>query len=322
MQSGKALADLYCRGQYLSLAIAGLLALGGCIAAPTSPRPEQRAPVVQPKPIEPSAENKALASYYASVQQNLLTQGLLRIDGGGPDTPFSKRDIVNNFIKIGVFSEFDFVDGTFQGRGGESVVRRYSEPVRLMLDFAPAITEANRSEITSTTQQYLGRLASVTNHPIRLDQKDPNFLVAILDIDSMKTYVPKLQAFAPGLEASFAKRMLALDRPDHCVVYTFNDPATPAKIYKSVALIRAEHPKLLREKCLHEEIAQGMGLVNDSPRARPSIFNDDDEFAYLTSHDELLLKILYDPRLPLGATPQQARPVVEVIASELLGGES
>jgi hypothetical protein len=44
-------------------------------------------------------------------------------------------------------------------------------------------------------------------------------------------------------------------------------------------VIRAEHPDLLRLSCLHEEIAQGLGLPNDSPRARPSIFNDDEEFA-------------------------------------------
>ncbi|MEM7471547.1 MAG: DUF2927 domain-containing protein [Pseudomonadota bacterium] len=247
---------------------------------------------------------------------------MLRIDGGGPDTPFSKRDLVNNFIKIGVFSEFGFIDGAFQGQGRESIVRRFSSPVLVQLDFAETVTETTRDEIEATTIAYLSRLARTTGHPIRLTQEGGNFLVAVLDVDALASYGPMLQAFAPGLEADFAERMLELDRPDHCVVYTFDDPNSPNTIDKSVAIIRAEHPKLLREKCLHEEIAQGLGLVNDSPRARPSIFNDDDEFAYLTYHDEQLLRILYDPRLPLGATPKKARPVVEVIASEVLGGAS
>lgn len=65
-----------------------------------------------------------------------------------------------------------------------------------------------------------------------------------------------------------------------------------------------------------------MGLANDSPRARPSIFNDDEEFALLTRHDEMLLKILYDPRLTPGMTERDARPVIETIAAEMLGGES
>jgi len=89
-----------------------------------------------------------------------------------------------------------------------------------------------------------------------------------------------------------------------------------------VAILRTELPPLLSEACIHEEIAQGLGLSNDSPAARPSIFNDDDEFALLTTHDERLLEILYDPRLPLGTGPNDARPIVEAIATDLLGGES
>jgi hypothetical protein len=87
---------------------------------------------------------------------------------------------------------------------------------------------------------------------------------------------------------------------------------------RAIALIRAELPPLLRRSCLHEELAQGMGLANDSPAARPSIFNDDEEFAELTRHDELLLQILYDPRLAPGMTEAEALPIVRVIAAELL----
>jgi hypothetical protein len=73
---------------------------------------------------------------------------------------------------------------------------------------------------------------------------------------------------------------------------------------------------------VHEEIAQGLGLPNDSPAARPSIFNDDEEFALLTRHDELLLRILYDRRLRPGMLPDDARPIVTEIAEELIGGPS
>ena len=74
----------------------------------------------------------------------------------------------------------------------------------------------------------------------------------------------------------------------------------------------------MRTSCIHEEIAQGLGLPNDSPTARPSIFNDDEEFALLTAHDELLLRVLYDPRLEIGMTPDEARPIVDAIATELI----
>ena len=83
-------------------------------------------------------------------------------------------------------------------------------------------------------------------------------------------------------------------------------------------MIRAELPQRLRTSCVHEELAQGRGLANDSPDARPSIFNDDEEFALLTRHDELLLKILYDPRLRPGMPRAEAEPIVRRIAAELL----
>ena len=62
-----------------------------------------------------------------------------------------------------------------------------------------------------------------------------------------------------------------------------------------------------------------MGLTNDSPAARPSIFNDDDEFALLTTHDEMLLAMLYDNRLSIGISAEQARPIVRQMAREQLG---
>ena len=59
--------------------------------------------------------------------------------------------------------------------------------------------------------------------------------------------------------------------------------------------------------------------ISDSPGARPSIFNDDEEFALLTRHDELLLQMLYDPRLTPGLTADAARPTVRKLAAEATG---
>ena len=57
-----------------------------------------------------------------------------------------------------------------------------------------------------------------------------------------------------------------------------------------------------------------MGLPNDSRTARPSVFNDDSEFALLTRHDELLLGMLYDPALSPGMDEHDARPVIRQLA--------
>ncbi len=72
----------------------------------------------------------------------------------------------------------------------------------------------------------------------------------------------------------------------------------------------------MRKSCVHEEMAQAMGLTNDSPNARPSIFNDDEEFAFLTRHDEILLRMLYDPRLKAGMESYEVIPLLPAIARD------
>jgi hypothetical protein len=112
-----------------------------------------------------------------------------------------------------------------------------------------------------------------------------------------------------------------MPRSTYCLVFAW-DPNDDGAYEKAVAVIRSEHPDLLRLSCIHEEMAQGMGLANDSPEARPSIFNDDEEFALLTQHDEKLLAILYDPRLTAGMSAADAMPVVREIASVMVAGGS
>ena len=107
----------------------------------------------------------------------------------------------------------------------------------------------------------------------------------------------------------------------YCLVYAMSEGSS-GRYSRAFAVIRAEHPELLRLSCMHEEIAQAMGLANDSPRARPSIFNDDEEFALLTVQDELMLRMLYNPALRPGMTEAEARPIVESLARAILGGES
>ena len=63
-------------------------------------------------------------------------------------------------------------------------------------------------------------------------------------------------------------------------------------------------PQEIRD-CLHEEIAQGLGPVNDVYRLPTSIFNDDNFHAVLTGYDMLMLRVTYDPELRTGMTRQQ-----------------
>ncbi|MEM9269031.1 MAG: DUF2927 domain-containing protein, partial [Pseudomonadota bacterium] len=113
-------------------------------------------------------------------------------------------------------------------------------------------------------------------------------------------------AFLNGLEFS--------DPQEFCSGYIFGTSADIVDIRSAFILIKHEQKGLAREACIHEEIAQSMGLVNDSLEARPSIFNDDYEFALLTRHDEVLLSMLYDPALRPGMTATEVIPLLPGVA--------
>ncbi|MEP3687692.1 MAG: DUF2927 domain-containing protein [Sulfitobacter dubius] len=52
--------------------------------------------------------------------------------------------------------------------------------------------------------------------------------------------------------------------------------------------------------CLHEELAQALGPLNDLYRLPDSVFNDDNVHTVLTGFDMLVLRIYYDPALRSG----------------------
>lgn len=52
--------------------------------------------------------------------------------------------------------------------------------------------------------------------------------------------------------------------------------------------------------CLHEELAQALGPLNDLYRLPDSVFNDDNVHTVLTGYDMLILRIHYDPALRNG----------------------
>jgi hypothetical protein len=303
-------------------AITTLMLLAGC--APEVIAPPTLSPVASPRPQAPSprtsVESEALRAYYAQVEARLLAQGLLRTDGGGPDTPFSVRDLTENFIRIALYDEYARVGGRLIARQTPSRLRRWDQPVRIGVEFGGSVPPAQRAMDQREITAYAARLSRVMGHPVSVGGS-PNFHVLILNEDERRAAGPHLERLIPGIDPLTLRTITEMPRSAFCLVFAFSRGG--ADTYAAaVAVIRGEHPDLLRQSCIHEEIAQGMGLANDSATARPTIFNDSEEFATLTGHDELLLRILYDPRLRPGMTEDEARPIVTRIATELLGGDS
>jgi len=164
---------------------------------------------------------------------------------------------------------------------------------------------------------YAARLARITGLSITQTDQDPNYHVLIMNETDRRASADRLRQIVPGISASSVRAITGLPRDQLCIVVAFSQGGS-ASYSKAIAVIRGEHPPLLRASCIHEELAQGLGLANDSPQARPSIFNDDEEFGLLTTHDEYLLRMLYDPRLRTGMSAAEAAPIARQIARDML----
>ncbi|MEX0284459.1 MAG: DUF2927 domain-containing protein [Paracoccaceae bacterium] len=264
--------------------------------------------------VEPSAESKALSRYYAALQNDLLSRGLMRTDGGGPDTSFSADELARNFQKIAFNDEY-----VGPRTSGASLLARWEVPVRVGAAIGPSVDKDAAAKDKKILSDYARRLGRVTGHSVSPTTNNPNFLVLIAGEDDGDFITSRVRQHVPGIRTDQLAFFVNVPRSIYCLVVAFSGETTPNGYTRAVALVRAEHPDLTRQACIHEEVAQGLGLPNDSLQARPSIFNDDDEFALLTNHDELLLRMLYDPRMKPGMTEAQAAPVARILAREYLG---
>ncbi len=267
----------------------------------------------------PTGASEQLAVYYRRWQQDHLAQGLLRTDGGGADTPFTDTQLANNFVHIALFDEYVARGGNLKAQATLSKLRRWENPIRMRLAFGESVASQIRARDYGTVQDYAKRLSGLTGVPISFgaSAQNANFHVYVLNEDDRLALGPELNQVAPGLSESTVRYALNLPKDQLCLVIGIFKP-DGVTYDRAVAIIRAEHPDLLRLTCVHEELAQGMGLANDYSRASPSIFNDNEEFGTLTRHDELLLKILYDKRLRTGMTAAEAAPIAREIARELM----
>ncbi len=304
------------------VSLALVAGLAGCDRLPlgmqtAAPIPEPPPPAVPDQQAQPSPESRALASYYGRLQSDLLTQGLLRGDGGGPDTPVTDTVLARNFVRIALFNEYVDDSDFQQPRNTISQLRRWDGPIRMSVEFGDLVSPEQRARDFVTVSTYAARLSRLTGVPITITDRNPNFRVLFLHEEERRAYGATLRQLIPSISEATVRTFENLPREQLCVVIgTFE--VGRSNYNKAIALIRAEHPSLMRTACIHEELAQGMGLANDSPQARPSIFNDDEEFALLTTHDELLLQMLYDPRLQTGMTAATAAPIARQIARDYL----
>ncbi|MFT4013204.1 MAG: DUF2927 domain-containing protein [Paracoccus sp. (in: a-proteobacteria)] len=264
--------------------------------------------------------SRQMRAYLQGVEKSLIGRGLMRTDGG-TEIAMTPERLADDFVLVALHDEYTRQNGELIANSIPAPLRRWVNPVRMRIEFGASVAPAQRSRDRADIAAYAARLQAATGHPVSLGAGDGNFTILILSEDERHDMAERLAALVPGIPPSDVNALVHLSPQNYCTVFAYSRGSASTYAH-AVALIRSETPQRLRLSCVHEELAQGMGLANDSRLVRPSIFNDDEEFASLTPHDELLLKILYDPRLHPGMTEAESRPIVLQIARELLAAQS
>lgn len=329
-------------------ALAVLAGLAGCAPTPQAPAPE---PVAQPVLVstaprrrpdlpgptqaelrraraaaaraaaaasQPAAAPGVLPGYFERIEHNLASRGLLSGDRHEA-TPMTPEQLTEDFVHIALRDEYTRLGAPSAGASAPAAaLRRWPGEVRMQVVFGPSVPAETRVRDRQSVAALAERLSRASGHPVRQVGEGGNFVVAVTSAAESPLVATEVARLIPGLPPGDVAALGQITPQTFCTAFSYGQGGTGGYAY-AVAMIRAELPPRLRSACFEEELAQGLGLPNDSPAAQPSIFNDDEKHAVLTQHDELLLKILYDPRLRPGMLEAEARPIVAQIAAELLG---
>lgn len=271
-------------------------------------------------PLAPTAAGEGMSpayrAFYVTLEASLVADGRLRMDRG--PAAVEPESLVRDFIDVAFYEEYAGGHlGRTMGTRAAKPLLRWEEPVGIRVVFGASVPETRRAEDRRAVRAYAERLARITGHPVATTSKDANFHVLVVNEDERRSLEGQLPRLIPGISSWMVRTILRMQKNHLCMVVAEPHPDPRRGYVRAVAILRAEHPGRLRQACLEEELAQGMGLPNDFDAAAPSIFSDSFDYAALTQRDELLLKMLYHPSLASGMTREQALPAITHLARSL-----
>ncbi|MHB1219671.1 MAG: DUF2927 domain-containing protein [Alphaproteobacteria bacterium] len=211
---------------------------------------------------------------------------LFAASGGGVQARTAEEaDRLTRFFDIVVFGS------EIPGVAPAERVRKWTAPIRYK------IGGSRVAEWRPVIQRHAATLAGLTGISFReigAKEAGENLVVMLVPRDKM--------AEAGALVEKDPAKLRAVLNGTRGGCYFLSYSKEDRIVYAAV-VANVEGPKPMLEHCLLEEMAQMMGLPNDSDRVTPSMFNDSERHMALTPGDVALVKALYDPALKPG-TPR------------------
>lgn len=189
-------------------------------------------------------------------------------------------------------------------------------PLSQLSRFEGPIAVSVRGDVPPTALSDLAalirRLRTEARLPVRLVKSGQPAQV-VIDFEprlALRSVVPTAACFVVPNVASFAEYTAKRASPA-------TDWANVVERRQAAVFIPSDiSPQEVRD-CLHEELAQSMGPINDLYRLTDSVFNDDNFNAVLTGFDMLVLRAHYAPELHSGMTEDQVAAVLPGLLARL-----
>ncbi|MEM6589496.1 MAG: DUF2927 domain-containing protein [Pseudomonadota bacterium] len=211
----------------------------------------------------------------------------------------SNRDIARDFLELSFQLESGRQLQQFSRFEGPIAVRvTGNPPATLMPDLGKLIGRLrNEAGIDIAQRQVSGPEASVIT-------------IEVVSRADIRRFLPKAACFVVPNVSSLKEYRSAR----HSTQTNWSTLARRSRI--AIFLPGDAAPQEVRD-CLHEELAQALGPLNDLYRLPDSVFNDDNVHTVLTGFDMLILRAYYAPELRSGMTRDQVAQRLPGILSRL-----
>ncbi len=228
----------------------------------------------------PAPESQPLATRAVRLPQNLPPMRAFgAIDRPPPQRPNSE------------IAE-DFLDLAFRLESGREVpvLTRFARPVTVRLTGQVSRT------MTADLVALLARLRTEAGIEVTLT----NAQTAAITIEAVPQ--GRMQRAVPGAACFVVPRVSGWAEFVTARRSAVMDWTTLARRERVAIFVPSDAPPQEIRDCLHEELAQALGPLNDLYSLPDSVFNDDNIHTVLTPFDMLILRVYYDQALANGMT--------------------
>ncbi|WP_375571239.1 DUF2927 domain-containing protein [Ahrensia marina] len=207
------------------------------------------------------------------------------------------------------FSDAALADGFFRtvfgleyaaSSRGASVVKKFVEPVRLYIDHRARADRRRDVErfVSAVNQAVRGLDLQVVNDPRRA-----NFTVYVVDRAQYADVIRNDIYNSPRAQVR-----------GRCMVRVLTGTGG---ISRAQAVIVSDEGDFLFNRCLVEEVLQGLGPLNDDPTLTASVFNDQSRHTRFMLHDRYVLNMLYHPRIQPGMSRDDVNQVLRSVLADV-----